>query len=152
MGRFRIFRTGMSHQPETVPPNIPLVVQLGFAGSRRLVDLQAHPEVDEAEFLTAVERHLGAVLRELPVRLGLTKRHFLCGVSQIAVGADMVFTRACATMGMRQRIFLPQHRDEFFQATGKSGERDFSEAEAAEGAALMGSEHILRRRCVRGWG
>lgn len=125
-----------------------LVVQLGFGGSRRLLDVKEHPEVDEGEFLAKVQEHLGGVLRELPTKLGLTREHFLCGVSQLAVGADTLFTRACKDMGIGQRIFLPQHRDPYFEAVDKDGVRDFTEAEAKVARDLLKSDHIIEDRLV----
>ena len=138
----------MSHAVTTVPPNIPLVVQIGFAGSRRLLDAAAHPGVDVRKFHSAVEEHMRGVLRELPRVLGLSPKHFLCGVSQIAIGADTVFTRACAAEGIRQRIFLPQHRDEYFKASEPDGTGDFTAQEAAEAKRLIESEHIIEDRTV----
>jgi hypothetical protein len=76
-------------------PILPVVVQLGFAGSRTLLDTAKNPAVDPAAFEKAVQRKLVECLAELPGRLGLAHYHFLCGHSQIAIGADTLFTRAC---------------------------------------------------------
>ena len=138
----------MSHDASTILPSMRLVVQLGFAGSRRLLDVKEHPDVDEGEFLAKLQEHLGGVLRELPMKLGLTGRHFLCGLSQIAIGADTVFTRACRDLGIGQRIFLPQHRDAYFEAVDKNGVRDFTEAEAEAARDLLKSDHLIEDRLV----
>ena len=77
----------MSHTATKHGPALPCVVQVGFAGSRRLFDNQL---VDDAEatlqWREAVMQHLGKSLDELPGRLGLSADHFLCGISQIACG------------------------------------------------------------------
>ena len=138
----------MNHDASTILPTIRLVVQLGFAGSRMLLDRNEFPDVDEEDFLARVQAHLGAVLRELPLKLGLTGRHFLCGVSQIAIGADTVFTRACGAQGIRQRIFLPQHRDAYFAAEDKNGTRDFTDSEVKIAKALLKEDHIIEDRLV----
>ena len=138
----------MSHDASTVPPNIPLVVQLGFAGARFLLGKNEQPGVDEAEFLAQVEEHLCGVLRTLPGTLGLSGMHFLCGISQIAIGADTVFTRACAKLEITQRIFLPEHRDAFFAAQSASGERDFTAAQADAARVLLDSPRIIEERVV----
>ena len=53
-----------------------------------------------------VQAYLCKRLAELPAELGLAQRdHFLCGISQIAAGADTLFTRACQSLNLPQRIF-----------------------------------------------
>jgi predicted ArsR family transcriptional regulator len=37
------------------------------------------------------------------------------------VGADTVFTRACRSLDIPQRIFLPEHREAFLNAVGRDG-------------------------------
>ncbi|MEO6786320.1 MAG: hypothetical protein ABI318_09330 [Chthoniobacteraceae bacterium] len=138
----------MSHRPNIVPPNMPLVVQFGFAGSRELLKKGEHPGVDQSDFYARVEEHLCGVLRELPRALGLSEKHFLCGVSQIAIGADTIFTRACMRLGFLQRIFLPEHRDAYFAAADKDGERDFADAEVRVAEELLRDAHIIEERVV----
>ena len=121
----------MSHPHSMHAPGIPLVVQVGFAGSRILFDAAAHPGLDALKFEREIEDHLAAVLEALPETLGLAKKHFLCGISQIAIGADTLFTRACARLGISQRIFLSQHRDAYLAAKCENGTPDFTEAQAA---------------------
>lgn len=126
---------------------LPLVVQLGFSGSRKLCDFANHPALDPEKFHAAVEDHLRGRLETLPAELGLSPQHFLCGISQIAIGADTLFTRACASLEMPQRIFLPQHRDEYLTAGSKSGS-DFSEPEKATARELLKSPHLIQLRVV----
>ena len=80
-------------------------------------------------------------------KLGLQPHHFLCGISQIAIGADMVFTRACRELNIVQRIFLPQHRHEFLHASGDQGP-DFTPEERAAAEELLASPHIIQERLV----
>lgn len=138
----------MSHAASTVLPRIPLVVQLGFAGSRYLVDKTAHPDLDEAEFHAQVLEHLVSMMQEMPRTLGLSERHFFCGVSQIAIGADTIFTRACMRLSIRQRIFLPQRCEAYLAAVSENGERDFTGAQVAVAEELLRSTHIIEDRVV----
>src|SRR4051812_19748846 len=127
---------------------LPLVVQVGFAGSRVLVDVREHPGVDVCRFegegeewlggrVGGVEGGGGGGLGALKGGLGLGEEHFFCGISAMAIGGDMVFSRACRRKGIVQRVFLPQTRDEFFKAGGSSG-TDFSEGQVREGLSLLG--------------
>jgi hypothetical protein len=125
-------------------PSLRLVVQLGFAGSRVLVPTDWDPSL-VAKFEDALVQALTARLNALRRDLGLTA-HFFCGISQIAVGGDTVFTRACAESNMVQRIFLPQHRDDFLNARGDSG-ADFSPAQQAAARELLARPHIIQE-CV----
>ena len=138
----------MSRNSLPVPPGIPLAVQLGFAGSRRLLDKVAHPGMNEAEFHAQVLEHLVGLLQELPRKLGLSEKHFFCGVSQIAIGADTIFTRACRRLSIRQRVFLPQHRDAYFAGKSKKDERDFTDAEVEVAQELLRGTHIIEERIV----
>lgn len=76
-------------------PDLPLVLQLGFAGSRFLLDPEQYPTVDVERFEAEVCQKMVAMLRDLPQELGLSSHHFVCGISSLAIGADMAFTRAC---------------------------------------------------------
>ncbi len=116
---------------------LPLVVQVGFAGARELPDDR-----------DAILDHLRQKLRDVPKELGLLDRHFLCGISQVAAGADMLFTQACAAEGLIQRIFLPQARENYLRAMGSHGRPDFSESEQEEARRLLQSEHIIQERVV----
>ncbi len=129
------------------PAMIPLVVQVGFAGSRSLFDLSRHPDLDAVELATELLVALEAQLQVLPARLGLSCHHLLCGVSQVAVGADTLFTRACSTLGIRQRILLPQPRDDYLTAQGSDGTPDFTIEAQREARTLLDSGHIIEE-CV----
>lgn len=128
---------------------LPIVVQLGFSGSRQLYDPAHHPEVDAGDFHAAVHDYLRQRLASLPATLGLSPRHFLCSISQAAIGADTLFTRACADLGLPQRIFLPQHRDEYLAAAGRSGP-DFSADQRTAARELLELGHIIQLRVVSG--
>ena len=130
----------------TVPP-LPLVVQLGFAGTRSLYDSADHRVSDPMAFKQSVGTQLTTILARLPAELGLSSRHFFCGISQIAVGGDTAFTEACAALGIRQRIFLPQPLDEYLHA-GESKDADFSPAQQAEARDLAQLPHIIQQRVV----
>jgi hypothetical protein len=125
-----------------------MVVQIGFAGSRTLFDSGKHPGVDEAAFEMEVQRLLKERLDRLPAELKLSPHHFLCGISQVAIGADSVFTQACQASGIPQRIFLTQHRDEYLSAVGSGGGRDFTLEREQAARQLLLSPHIIQERVV----
>jgi len=131
----------------TPSPGLRLVVQLGFGGSRSLISVK-HPQLDETAFSAAVQSWLTERLDRLPAELKLTPRHFLCGISQIAIGADTVFAEACQTGSIPQRIFLTQHRDEYLSAAGSEGEPDFSPEQKRRAVELLKSPHIIQERVV----
>jgi hypothetical protein len=126
---------------------LPLVVQVGFAGSRRLLDADEHPDIDLATFEAEIERQLAEHLDRLVADLSLEGRHFPCGISQIAIGADTLFTRVCRDRAIAQRIFLPQPRDEYLRAEGSAGP-DFTEEQRAIALDLLASPHIIQERVV----
>src|SRR4051812_21695590 len=101
----------------------PRAFQIGFAGSRRLLDSMAYPGADEAAFHREIEDHLVTILEELPRNLCLPQHQPLCSISALAIGADTLFTRACARqkVPMNQRIFLPELREVFLAARGPDG-------------------------------
>jgi hypothetical protein len=135
-------------KPNTGPPGVPLVVQLSFAGSRALFDAARSPRVDGAAFERGVQRLLRERIEKLRTDLQLTERHFWCGISPIAIGGDTVFTRVCQELEIPQRIYLPQHRDEFLAARGKNGQADFSDEEQRVAQELLDSPHIIQERVV----
>jgi len=115
----------------------PLVVQVGFAGTRRLpAGLEEQIQVQVAEQIEGLCKSLN-----------LKPRHFLCGISQLAIGADTVFTRVCQSLQIPQRIFLPQHRDEFLNAVGTSGP-DFDPSQKDAARTLFNSPHVIQERVV----
>jgi len=129
-------------------PRLPIIVTVGFSGPRRWFDTSLHPTIDPADFSARIENWLMEKLRQLPKELGLTDHHHLCGLSQIAIGADMAFTRACRTLDMPQWIFLPQHRDAYLDAVSSKGIPDFTPAEKLEALELLKSPHIIHERVV----
>lgn len=137
--------------PATKPHPLPCVVQLGFAGSRRLFEIPPSDPVKRAELDTKVEEYLVDMLSRLPHELELHPNHFLVGMSQIACGADMLFTRACLhakPQPIPQRIALPQHRQAYLSATDSDGTYDFSADERAQAVLLLNESHIIQERVV----
>lgn len=130
----------------TSPRRPACVVQIGFAGSRQL--LAPGTEIEPDRYCQEIQDKLTVVLQELPQKLALDKFHFLCGVSQIAIGADTLFTRACKELRIRQRIFLPQGRHEYLVAVGSEGAPDFNHSERLAVEDLLRSEHIIEVRVV----
>lgn len=116
---------------------LPVVVQLGFAGSRELFDPATN---------AAIRGYLIERLKKLPGELGLSEQHVLCGISQAAVGADTLFIEACRAEGIRQRIFLTQPREDYLQAAG--AKPDFTADQQRAAQALLESEHIVEERVV----
>lgn len=127
---------------------IPLVVQVGFGGSRMLFDPALHPGIDAERFESDAVHALAERLLRLRAELNLTDRHFLCGISQIAIGADTVFTRACQALAMPQWVLLPQQRDDYLAAASSSGVPDFSAEQSNAAQALLGSPHIIHELVV----
>jgi hypothetical protein len=80
--------------------------------------------------------------------LGLADHHFFCGISQLAVGADTLFTRACAKAGWLQRIFLPQPREDFLAAVNDRNEPDFTPSQREQANTFFSSDHIIQERVV----
>ena len=138
----------MSHARTNRPHETPCVVQVGFAGARRLCDEEFTDPNAERSWHDAVEQHLAESLDALAKELRLSPHHFLCGISQIACGADTLFTRACRTRQIRQRIFLPQPADDYLSAAGSSGLPDFTPEQRAEAESLLASKHIIQQRVV----
>jgi hypothetical protein len=129
-------------------PPLPVVVMVGFGGSRLLFDAAsgADDHVDPAAFKTELQLMLAMRLKELPKRLGLSDNHFLCGQSQVAVGADTLFTRVCAEKHIAQRIVLPEPRDSFLHAHGADGTADFTSGQRDEALCLLGNKHVVDER------
>jgi len=124
------------------------VVQVGFAGSRRLVEPALGDFAAAAKLDDDIRAQLIAHLRELPAKLGLGEEHFLCGISQVAVGADTLFSEACRELAIPQRVFLPQHREEYLTAVNSEGIPDFDEAERTKARKLLDDAHVIQERVV----
>lgn len=122
------------------PPALPLVCQIGFAGTRHVHPHPTQPNRDA--FDAALRRQLRDALLQLPELLGLSSQHFMVGLSQMAAGADMLFTETAAELGWKQRVFLPQSRQDFLTATGSCGP-DFSPSDQSRALALLQSDHII---------
>ncbi|MBC7980082.1 MAG: hypothetical protein H7Y36_05920 [Armatimonadetes bacterium] len=139
----------MKNQTSDPGSSLPLVVSVGFAGSRMLI-ASGHVLTDSEreEFHQVVENYLYECIAGIPEELHLQPNHFLCGISQIAIGADTLFTRALSARGIPQRIFLPQAREEYLNATGTSGTPDFSTTDKVIASDLLLSPHIIQERVV----
>jgi hypothetical protein len=138
----------MNDDKTTNAAPLPLVVQLGFAGSRELLDESQHAGIDVASFEAEVETWLAARIRQLRTDLALEDHHFFCGVSALAIGGDMVFCKACQANGVPVRIFLPQTRDEFLNAVGSNGP-DFSlESQKDEALRLLNGSNVIQEWLV----
>lgn len=138
------------HAATTSPlPTLPVAVQVGFSGSRRLFEVD-----DDRAPLEALRARLSARLVALHDELGLSPQHFLVGVSQLAIGGDTVFAEALAgpemaARGTRHRVLLPQAPDEFFAAGGAGGP-DFTAAQAAHARRLLGGPAVIEASDVAG--
>jgi hypothetical protein len=128
--------------------SLPLVVQVGFAGARKLYDAKVHPSIVRADFEAKVQEQFQQILDDEVGKLNMGPQLFLCGVSSLAIGGDTVFTKACQARGIVvERVFLPQPREEFLKARGSDGE-DFTEAEQAVARNLLVSSHVIQERVV----
>lgn len=138
----------MKSAPASASP-LPLVIQLGFAGTRELYDAKAHPKIDRATFETDVAHQLADLLKHLRSTLNLPANShvFFCGLSQIAIGGDMVFAEACKQSGILQRIFLPLPLGEYLAAQGSKGP-DFSTDQQMTARTLLGLSHVIQTRVV----
>src|SRR5579863_681072 len=137
----------MNHRAQQVE-SLPCVVQLGFAGSRNLWGDDAGSPERVSELDAAAQEYLKKRLENLRGDLGLKQNHFLVAISQLACGGDTFFTKACGSLGIHQRIFLPQHRAEFLDAKDSDGAPDFTPAQRAEAELLFESPHIIQERVV----
>lgn len=131
----------------TASSGLPLVVHVAFVGKRNLLPAAGATGMSQAAFQDAVANKLRDRLQNLPAEIGLAppQRYVVCALSSLAAGGDMLFTRACAALDWRQRILLPQAREDFLKACGGSGP-DFSPEEADEARRLLASRHIIEER------
>lgn len=98
--------------------------------------------------MRALETRLTDRLMTLHTELGLSHKVHFCAISQVAIGADLIFCRACKALNMPQRIFLPQHEDAYLTAKGSDGTPDFHQDEQREARLILHSEHVIERRIV----
>lgn len=128
--------------------SLPIVVTIGFAGSRRLFDAEGLSADQKAEATKEIERRLGDEIDRLRDALSLQPHHFLCGLSQIAIGADTLFARVCAERRIAGRIVLPQPLDHYLAAVNSKGVPDFNADQIQEAERLERDEHMIDLRVV----
>jgi len=129
---------------------LPCAVQVGFSGARTLFDRDGRSPAEISQIESAIITELVRELSGLRTALELGPHHFLAAISQIAVGGDTYFTRACgdrATGVALQRIFLPQPPDVYLSAVGSKGP-DFSSSERAVAQELLRLPQIAHIQCV----
>lgn len=134
-------------------PNLPLLISIGFAGSRHLLDPALNPSPAAVQsFEDQLTLQLKDILTELPSSLGLPaaqeRQHFFCGISQLAIGADQCFTRACQALEIPQRLFLPLPWDAYSRDISSKGKPDFTPTQKAAAAQLLHSPHIIQQRII----
>lgn len=112
-----------------VEKGVPLVVHVGFAGSRTLSDELS--DADESAFVAQVGEALAQRLTRLRGDLGLGAGHVLCGVSSLAAGSDLLFAAACDDAKILRRVLLPRELENFL-ADSEDGVPDFTPDERAE--------------------
>jgi hypothetical protein len=137
----------MTHSDKT-KQTLPSVVQLGFSGSRELF-IGTTADVPNAlklcdEVATWLEQRLSSIRKELH----LDDNQFFVGISQLACGADTVFSSVCRDQEIPQRIFLPEHREKFLSANESNGTPDFTPQQRMKVEQLFGSQHIIQERVV----
>ena len=138
----------MTRQIRSNGQPLPVVVRLGFAGSRFLIDSTVQTTLDENHVQQVVETYLRERLKKLHLELGLSERHFFCGISQVAIGGDAIFASVCGSLQIPVRVFLPQHRDAYLDAVGASGTPDFSPVQKAAALGLLNSPVVIQEQIV----
>lgn len=136
---------------EDQPPALPLVVRVGFSGSRLLAEHSRDDTPAAREWLATLRQALHDQLAQLPQALGLSAQHFIVGQSQLAVGADTLFTECLQQLGWAQRVLLPQPRAAFLAAGGSQGP-DFLPHERQQAEALFAAPHLIDEAVVGGTG
>jgi hypothetical protein len=129
-------------------PGIPRVVHVGFAGSRYLHDDPVADPASAAEWDGRIGVLLKERLQSIPAELKLSSGCVLCGISQLAIGADTLFTLACSSLGWLQRVYLPQPLDGYLSAIGSTGVPDFSAEQRARALELLESRHVIQQVVV----
>lgn len=119
-------------------PVLPLTVHVGFAGPRRLSPDPLATPAAEAALLGLLREQLAA----LPAQLGLSTNHFVTAVSQVAAGADLLFTEAAASLGWLHRVVLPQPAQDYLAAGGANGP-DFTDSERQRAVSLLAQERVV---------
>jgi hypothetical protein len=124
-----------------------VVVQVGFVGSRKLF-APARDSQEANNLAQQAQAYLTQRLLKLRTDLGLAAHHFLCGISQVAIGGDALFTRAGGELKMPQLIFLPEALEGYLDATSSDGTPDFTEHQKRTARQLLASGHIADVRVV----
>jgi hypothetical protein len=122
------------------------VIQVGFAGLRLLVEGDFADPTAKSAVEQLVRQRISEELRSLAEFAGA--RYFLCGISQIAIGADTLFAQACQELGVVQRVFLPQHRQDYISAVGSNGQPDFSYSEKRQAEELLSNPLVVEERVI----
>ena len=124
----------------------PIALHIGFSGSRQLFPPHL---VDEAlaSVRASVIQQLVEKFGALRAELSLHSGYFFVGISQLAVGADSVFSDACAQAGIPLRVFLPQTRDEYLAGRGSKG-ADFNAQERLDAEARFEHPNVIQERVV----
>lgn len=137
------------HQTSTkVNFTLPAVVQLGFSGSRALFEGVLTDSPHALQLCAEFKPWLDWRLERLRKELNLDDNQFLVGISQLACGADMLFTKYCRSQSIPQRFFLPENRYDFLNAVEPDGTPDFTPFQRAEAETLFESEHVIQERVV----
>jgi hypothetical protein len=121
------------------------VFHIGFAGSRLLYGSRRLDAAQTRAFDAALLDRLVERLAALPARLGLSETPPPCGVSQVAIGADTLFSMALQRLGWPHRVLLPQAPDDFL-AAGDPGDADFTDEEQAVARALLAAPNVKEVR------
>ena len=139
----------MSHETEkqSLRADIPLVVHVGFSGSRRLFDKDL-PEEDLSRLESEVAAQLAVRLGELREHLKLSPSQFLCGVSQLAIGGDTAFARACGSQKLLHRLLLPLPLTRYITDVGADGSPDFTASEKTVAETLAAQPNVIEHRTV----
>jgi hypothetical protein len=139
----------VSPHSQPVTSGIPLVIQVGFAGSRNFIDNEAFTAAEASQFDLQLTQYLTARLERLNSDLHTVGQpYFFCGISQLAVGADTIFTGACQASRIPQRILLPEPFEDYLNAVSPTGVADFSQEHRQIARELLKSSHIINHRVV----
>jgi SMODS and SLOG-associating 2TM effector domain 1 len=129
-------------------PTLPSVVQLGFSGTRELF-IGVTSDTPQARALSAeVAAWLERRIPQMRKELFLHDNQFFVGISQLACGADTIFSEVCRSQQIPQRIFLPEYRERFLSAKEPNGPPDFTPRQQEETERLLSSQHIIQERVV----
>ena len=128
---------------ESVSHRVPMVVQVGIAGSRHLIPEELTDPKKRKEFLDQVGAALTQELGSLRSRLKLREQHFFCALSQAAIGVDALAIEVTEALGWRHRIMLPRLPEEYFSAESSDGVPDFTDEERSACEPLLNKPHVI---------